>query len=65
MAEKVVRPVVAYPREAVVDLDQLAAGLGCSTDTADKADFPCVYIAPRVRRYVWGQILDVLMERAA
>lgn len=64
-SKKPVRPVVSYPREAVVDYAQAAAGLGVSEALAKKMDLPTVYIAPRVQRLVWGQVLDVLMERAA
>lgn len=58
------KPVIAYPREAVLDIEQLAAGLGVSVPSAEKADLPTVYIG-RLRRFVWGQVLDTLMERAA
>jgi hypothetical protein len=65
MERRQVKPVISYPREAVLDLEQLAAGLGVSVASAEKFDLPTVYLAPRIRRFVWGQVLDTLMGRAA
>lgn len=58
-----VRPVVAYPREAVLNKHQLARGLGVSVDLVLKQNFPFAMIGKR-ERFVWGQILDILAERA-
>lgn len=58
-----VQPVVSYPREAVVSVHQLAAGLGVSVRIALGLDLPFVMIGRRPR-FVWGQVLDVLAERA-
>jgi hypothetical protein len=55
---------VTYPREAVLDIDQLAAGLGVSRGIAEKLDLPSVTIGKR-RRWLWGQVLDILAQRAA
>jgi hypothetical protein len=62
---KALKPVVTYPREAVLTIEHVAAGLGVSVPIAEKADLPTVYVGARLKRYVWGQILDTLMERAA
>jgi hypothetical protein len=57
--------VISYPRDAVVTIDQLAAALQVSVRVAEKMDLPTVYIGPRLKRFVWGQVLDTLTERAA
>lgn len=57
------RPVVTYSRDAVVDVRQLAAGLGVSVEIAKKMDLPFAAVGQR-ERFVWGQVLDTLMERA-
>lgn len=61
------KPVVSYPREAVVDKEQLAAGLGVAVRTLERHNFydlPTSYL-DKQPRWVWGQVLDVLQERAA
>jgi hypothetical protein len=60
-----VTPPVTYPREAVLDIEQLAAGLGVSVRTIERMDLPTVILGARTKRFIWGQILDVLAERAA
>ena len=62
-ADRPTKPVVAYPREAVVNLDQLAAALGVSRQIAEKMDLP-FFMAGARQRFVWGQVLDVLAQRA-
>lgn len=56
---------VVYSRDAVVDIEQLAAGLGVSVRTAERMDLPSFIVGARSRRWLWGQVLDVLAERAA
>lgn len=58
------KPVVVYSRDAVLDFHQLAAGLGCSVEIAKKMDLPFTMAGER-ERFVWGQVLDTLTERAA
>lgn len=58
-------PPITYPREAVLDIDQLAAGLGVSVRTIERMDLPTVILGARTKRFIWGQVLDVLAERAA
>jgi hypothetical protein len=60
-----VTPPITYPREAVLDIEQLAAGLGVSVRTIERMDLPTVILGARTKRFIWGQILDVLAERAA
>ena len=55
---------VTYPRDAVLDIDQLAAGLGVSRRTVEKMDLPSFTVGKR-RRWHWGTVLDVLAQRAA
>ncbi len=57
------RPVVEYSREAVLDKHQLAAGLGVCVAIAMRMDLP-FFMAGGRERFIWGQVLDVLAERA-
>ena len=60
-----VREPIVYSRDAIVSIAQVAAGLGVSVRTVERMDLPTIYIAGRTKRFLWGQILDVLAERAA
>jgi hypothetical protein len=62
-APRPLRPVVSYPRDTVLDKHQLAAGLGVCVAIAIKADLPFTMIGGRPK-WIWGQVLDVLAERA-
>ncbi len=57
------KPVIAYAREAVLDATQLGAALGVSASTVERMDLPFFRAGNRVR-YLYGQVLDVLAERA-
>lgn len=57
-------PVGLLP-DTVLTAEQLATALNCSVDSIERADLPCTYITPKLRRYVWRQVIDVLMARAA
>lgn len=57
--------MVAYPETAVLDKAQLAAALGISERQVERQDFPCVYLGTKCPRWVWGQVLEILKERAA
>lgn len=59
------RPVVAYPETAVLDKAQLAAALRVSERQVERLDLPCVYLGAKTPRWVWGQVLEILRERAA
>jgi hypothetical protein len=48
----------------VVTIEQVAAAIGVSVRQVERMDLPTVYCGRRTRRYVWGQILDALTERA-
>jgi hypothetical protein len=65
MESTMVKLPVVYSRDAVLDIAQLAAGLGVSVRTAERMDLPSFLVGVRSRRYLWGQVLDVLAERAA
>lgn len=54
---------ITYSRDAVVTIDEVAAALRVSTWTVRRMDLPTVYVG-RQPRYVWGQILDHLAQRA-
>lgn len=54
---------IIYSRDAVVTIDEVAAALRVSIHTVRRMDLPTVY-AGRQPRYIWGQLLDTLAERA-
>lgn len=56
--------VITYPSDAVLNEEQVAAALQVSVEKVKKADLPTIYFG-RDKRYVWGQVLDALKERAA
>lgn len=60
-----VAPVVAYPPDAVLTVEQLARALQCSVRSVERMNLPCVYVGPRIKRYVWRRVLDTLAERSA
>lgn len=64
MSERELRPVITYPRDAILELAHVAKALGVSEEIAHKMDLPCFY-AGRKPRFLWGQVLDVLAERAS
>ena len=53
-----------YSREALLTVDELAKVLRISTRQVLRLDLPTVYLG-RTPRYIWGQVFDVLKERAA
>lgn len=57
--------VTAYPETAVVTIEQLACALQISVRQAERLNLPAVYLGTRTRRYVWGQVLETLRQRAA
>lgn len=57
-------PVVPA-RDAVLTIEQLADALQTSPRQIEKSDLPTVYLGKRQRRYVYGQVLDALLSRAA
>jgi hypothetical protein len=63
MRRSKVRPVVTYAREAVLNAEQLGAALQVSASTVERMDLPFFRAGNRVR-YVFGQVIDVLAERA-
>ena len=56
--------VPVFPREAVLTIEQVAAALQCDVASVERMDIPRTYPRPRLRRYVWGQVLDSLMKKA-
>lgn len=57
------RPILTFPRDAIVETSHVSAALGVSEEIVGKMDLPCFY-AGKKPRYLWGQVLDVLAERA-
>ena len=53
-----------FPRDAVLTIEQVAAGLGVSTRTVERLDLPTWYLGRRTRRYLWGTVLDCLDHRS-
>lgn len=61
-------PVMPWAPDDVLTIDQLAKRLQVSVRTVERMDLPTVYCGRgklRARRYVWGQIVRTLEERAA
>jgi hypothetical protein len=56
-------PVITYPRDAIVQAAHVAAALGVSEEIVAKMDLP-TFCAGKRARFVWGQVLDVLAQRA-
>ena len=58
------RPIVTYPRDAILDRAHVAAAFGVDIDKVSQMDLPSFYIGAR-QRYIWGQVLDCVAERAS
>lgn len=50
-------------RETVLTVDELAKALKVNRRIAERMDLP-FFMAGKRQRFVWGQVLDVLAERA-
>lgn len=50
-------------RDTILTPDELAQALKCSRRKVDAMDLPFFMLGKRVR-YIYGQVLDVLAERA-
>lgn len=55
--------VITFPRDAIVETVHVSAALRVSDEIVGKMDLPCFYAGKRPR-FVWGQVLDALIERA-
>lgn len=55
--------VITYPRDAVVDPAHVAVALHTTVGAVEKLDLPCFYVGKK-QRYIWGQVLDTLAQRA-
>jgi hypothetical protein len=58
--------VITFPRDAIVEDVHVGAALHIGLDAVAALDLPCVGTDRRGgrKRYLWGQVLDVLAERA-
>lgn len=56
-------PVITYPRDAVLEREHIATALHIGLAAVDSLDLPAFSIGAR-QRFIWGQVLDVLAERA-
>jgi hypothetical protein len=56
---------VHYQALDVLTVDELADALRCSVRHIERQHFPCIVIGERVKRYVWGQVVDYLTRKAA
>lgn len=54
-----------YPRDAVLNKQELAVALKTSPRVVGRMDLPVVYLGDRSPRYLWGQVLDTLASRAS
>lgn len=59
-------PLVPH-RDAILTVDQLATVLQLSVRSIERMDLPTVYCGKgnKLRRYIYGQVLDIMRERAA
>jgi hypothetical protein len=48
---------VFYPDNAVLTIDQVAAGLQVSVRSAERLHLPVSPLGPQIRRYVWRQVV--------
>lgn len=58
------RPTAVYAETAVLDAEQLAAGLGVGVDRVEELNLPTIYLGDRTRRWVWRQVLAALEGKA-
>lgn len=52
-------------RDAVLTPEEMAAALKVNRRTLDRMDLPTVYLGKKLRRYIYGEVLDALKGRAA
>lgn len=59
------RPVIVFPREAVLEIEHVAAAFGVGKRSAERYRFKCFYLGSKTRRFLWGDILDECSKRSA
>jgi len=58
------RPVVTFPRDAVLDEEHLVAmGVADSVEMVKSMNLPCFRVG-RAKKYLCGQVLDELAKRS-
>lgn len=55
--------VVTYPRDAILEVAHVARALNTTPEKVRAMDLPHFGVGRR-ERFIWGQVLDVLAERA-
>lgn len=60
-----IEEVPQYPREAILTVEEVAKALRVSVKTVQRLDLPTVYLGKQTPRMIWGQVFDILCERAA
>jgi hypothetical protein len=58
-------PVASYPRDTVLLIGEVADALRVSERTVMRARLPVAYLTDQTPRYIWGQVIDELVKRAA
>lgn len=59
---ELLEPVV-YSRDAILTIEQVARALSISVRSVERADLPTFYVG-RLRRYLWGKVLDTIEGRS-
>jgi hypothetical protein len=54
---------VVYSRDAILTIEQVARGLSVSVRSVERMDLPTFY-SGRLRRYLWGKVLDTIEGRS-
>lgn len=57
------RPVVSFPRDAVLDKEHLALAFRTTVERVKAMDLPCIWLGIQPK-FVWGQVIDTLAQRA-
>lgn len=55
---------ICYPRDSILTTQQVARALAVSVRTVERLDLPTVYLGGRLKRFLWGRVLDTLDSRA-
>lgn len=59
------KPVIAYPPEAVLEIEDVAEWLRISKRAAERLHLPCFYLGTRTRRYLAKSVLEFIERKVA